>query len=302
MSLLSYVTTPLPAGIAQSSQIGAASQMQQATALLLDRHYHDAEVLLRSMAARDTENAQIHVMLAYACFREDKPRESLEEYTRAAQLRTPTAQDLKWVAEDYVLLNDYADAQKWMSRSVEMNAEDPDAWYALGRIYYTQNLFAKAERCFLRTLTLRPQDERAENNLGLTYEALYKIDEANAAYRNAIRWQDARYPDEQPYLNLGILLRHRGKTEEAESLLRHALEIAPNDPKALMEIAQAHVTLHRMADAESELHKAAKLAPKDAAIHFQLGRVLRKEGKIEEAAAQFQKVAELNGSHSSPDR
>lgn len=276
--------------------------MQQATALLLDKHYHDAEVLLRSMAARDPENAQIHVMLAYACFREDKPRESLKEYTRAAQLRTPTAQDLKWVAEDYVLLNDYADAQKWMSRSVEMNGGDPDAWYALGRIYYTQNLFAKAEGCFLRTLALRPQDERAENNLGLTYEALYKIKEATAAYRNAIRWQDTKYPDEQPYLNLGVLLRHQGKTEEAESLLRRALEIAPNDPKALMEIAQVHVTMHRMADAELELRKAAKLAPKDAAIHFQLGRVLRKEGKAEEAAAQFQKVAELNGSHSSPDR
>jgi hypothetical protein len=58
-------------------------------------------------------SADAHYLLAFCLFREDKPTPSLAEYTRAAALQTPTADQLRNVALDYVLADDYVDAESW---------------------------------------------------------------------------------------------------------------------------------------------------------------------------------------------
>ena len=110
----------------------------------------------------------------------------LKEYTRAAQVQSPSAEDLKNVALNYVLLDDYVDADKWMSRSVQMNEKDPDAWYGLGRIRYTRQRFQDAVDSFQKTLALEPKSVKAENNLGLAYEGLNRTEDAIKAYRRAL--------------------------------------------------------------------------------------------------------------------
>ena len=41
------------------------------------------------------------------------------QLTKAAALQSPTGDDLKIVALDYVLLNDYSDAVRWLEKAVE---------------------------------------------------------------------------------------------------------------------------------------------------------------------------------------
>jgi Tfp pilus assembly protein PilF len=280
-----------------------ASDLQSATSMLMQRRYTEAAAYLAKIMPAHEEDAEAHVMFAYALFREDKPADSLREYTRAAQLRKPSAEDLKWVALDYVLLKDYQDAGKWMSVSLAMNPNDEEAWYGMGRIAYTQNNFKRAKVSFEEALKLHPEDVLAEDNLGLTYEALYKLDDAIAAYRKAIEWQQSSmHPSEQPYLNLAIVLLNQNKVDEASALLEKASTIAPDDPSILTEIARISMKQNRLADAERELRQALRSKPNDGALHFQLGRVLQKENKLEEAKAEFAKTAALDGTHSSPDR
>ena len=50
---------------------------------------------------------QARYLLAYALLRQNKPKDSLK-YTRAA-LQTPTAEQLREVGQDYVLLDDTTD-------------------------------------------------------------------------------------------------------------------------------------------------------------------------------------------------
>jgi len=290
-------------GLGKSAAGQQTSDLQSASALLLQKRYADAVALLQKIMPDHEQQPEAHVMLAYALFREDKPAESLNEYTRAAQLRTPSAEDLKWVAQDYVLLNDYKDAAKWMSISLSMDQSDEEAWYGMGRIEYTQNNFKQAKACFEQALKLRPQDVNAENNLGLTYEALYRFDDAVAAYRNAIEWQqDSTHPSAQPYLNLATILLNKNEVDQAFPLLQRAAAIAPDNPAVLTQLARANFKQGRFADAEKELKRALIEKPGDAALHFQLGRVLQKEGRQEEAKAEFAKTAVLDGTHSSPNR
>jgi Tfp pilus assembly protein PilF len=53
--------------------------------------------------------------------------------------------DLKIVALDYVLLNDYADADHWIRYSLSVDPNDAEAWYEAGRrIVHTFNYFRHA--------------------------------------------------------------------------------------------------------------------------------------------------------------
>lgn len=288
-----------PPALAQSKPSGSQSDLAVPTQLLLHKQYAKADALLRQLIPQHESQAELHVMLAYTLFRENKPKESLKEYTRAAQLRHPTAEDLKWVALDYVLLNDYKDAEKWMYQSLLMNPKDEMSWYSMGRILYTQNLFQKAEICFNHALALKPHNVDAENNLGLTYEALYQWNKAIAAYKQAIAWQQgSKSPSEEPLLNLAIVYLDQNHVDKALPLLHQAEAIAPHSKRILTQLARANYRIGKYADAESELRTALSKSPKDAALHFQLGRVLSKEGKTAEAKAEFARVAALDGTHS----
>ncbi|MBE7158999.1 MAG: tetratricopeptide repeat protein, partial [Rhodospirillales bacterium] len=150
-------------------------------------------------------------------FRENKPKDSLAAYTQAASHQTPSARDFHNIGLDYVLLNDYTDADKWVTESLRLDPRDGEVWYALGRIKYTENRFTEAIASFRKTLELRPHLVKAEDNLGLAYEGLNQPDEAIHAYRQAIAWADASgKPSEQPLLNLGMLLTDRNQLDEAQ--------------------------------------------------------------------------------------
>ncbi len=256
---------------------------------------------LRTYLQTHVEAVDARYLLAYTLFREDKAKESLDEYTRAAALRTPTAGDLQTVALDYVLLNDYSDADRWMSRSVKEQSQSMEAWYELGRIKYTENRFAEALDCFQKALQLEPRSVKAENNRGLTLEGLNRTDEAIAAYRHAMAWQEgSAHPSEQPMLNLAIVLTDRQQLQEALTLTLAADRISPRDPKISEQLGRIYFRMGEWKKAEDALSRASSLAPENAAIHFELARVYRKEGNEELAKKESDRVAQLSGTKSTP--
>ena len=269
---------------------------------MADRQWKQAESLLRTYLARDSSSPEATYLLAFTLFREGLAKDSLTEYTRAATLRRPTAVDLQSVALDYVLLHDYADADTWITRSSQMDPGDGETWYALGRIRYTENRFNDAVVSFQRALVLLPRSVKVANNLGLAFEGLNQPDEAVSAYRRAIAWQSEGKASSEPLLNLGILLSDRGQLDEALDLLRQAVVLAPQDPRGHTALGKLYRRREDLADAQKEFELALTALPNDAALHFQLGQVFRKEGLQARAKAELARAAELNGTHSSPER
>jgi tetratricopeptide (TPR) repeat protein len=285
--------TPPP----QASSLAAAQQ------LIYTGKFAQADAMLRPLIASDPKAAEPHYLLAYALLREDKPADSLKEYTSAAALRSPTAAELRSVALDYVVLKDLADADRWMSRSLAMDANDAESWYAMGRLRYTQGRYSDALTCFEKTIALNPRSVKGENNLGLAYEALNQNDDAVHAYRTAIAWQkDDTAPSEQPLLNLAILLQHRNQLMEAQQLLEEAAKIAPMEPRIHENLGQVYLHTNRAADAVKELAAAAQIAPANPRYHFLLGQAYRRTGNDAEAKQEFARSAALNGAHSTTDQ
>lgn len=265
-------------------------------------HLPEAEAAVRGYLQEKGESGGADFMLGYVLFREGKAKESLGAYTRGARLATPTAHALMIVALDYVLLDDYVDAQRWLLESTQRDGSDAEAWYSLGRVQYKLNRFDDAVRSLQRSLELTPRSVKAADNLGLALAALNRGDEAVAAYRQAIAWQaDAVHPSEQPLLNLGSLLLERNQLAEATQLLERAVAIAPNDAKIQEELGRVYLLQNCLEVAASHLEQAVTLAPEDSRLHFQLGQVYRKLGRTGRAKAEFERTAELNGTHSTPE-
>lgn len=276
--------------------VGSEHTLTAVQALLDAGRFHEADRALRVYLADNDISATAHAMLAYALLREGEPADSLKEYTRAATIEKPSATMLEHVGQDYVLLEDWADADKWTLRAIQMSPSDADAWYSLGRIRYSEQRFSDALSCFQQVLKLSPKNVKAENNLGLAYEAMNQVDAATAAYRQAIEWQNGGAIDqlsEEPLLNLGVVLLHRGSLTEAEALLKKAAALEPKDPRIHEQLGHLYMQKGDYGAAESELQQACGLDPKSSSLHFLLGQAYRHLGKLQEAKAEFATSAQL---------
>jgi Flp pilus assembly protein TadD len=274
----------------------------EARALIADGQYQHAKAVLAAILNTEDKSVEGHALMGLTLEHLDDPKGSLEEYTKSAALKQPTAFDLENVAKDYVLLGDLTSAEHWAQVATQLAPRDAEAWYVLGRIRYTLQHFQEAANCFKQSLALMPRSAKAENNLGLSYEGLNRDAEAEAAYRQAIEWQQQEpHPSEQPLLNLGIVLLHAGKLDEAERLLTQAAAIAPQDERILEQLGHLDLDRKRYPEAQERLLAALKLDPKKASLHFLLGKVYHLEGREKEATAEFAQASVLSGYHATPE-
>jgi Flp pilus assembly protein TadD len=287
----------------------------------------DAEPEVRQYLAAHPDSADAHFLLGYILFRQlqqlsaaqfpnpdqkspsgsaapraAKARASLAEFTAGAKYRAPGVADLKIVALDYVLLGDYPDADKWLTKMLEWAPNDSEGWYYLGRTKYNENRFDEALQAFERSLKLDPTNVKTEDNLGLAYAGLGRVDDALSAYRTAIAWQkDAPAKNPGPLIDLASLLLDQNRSEEAVPSLRDAIQIAPDDFKAHELLGKAYARLEQFPEAQAELETAVALAPENQNLPCILGPVYRKRGQMEKAKAELDRCAALNGTHSSPE-
>ncbi|PYT80976.1 MAG: hypothetical protein DMG40_10715 [Acidobacteria bacterium] len=227
---------------------------------------------------------------------------SLAEFTAGAKFHDPSAVDLKVVAFDYVLLVDYPDADKWLTKMLEWAPNDSEGWYYLGRTKYNENRFAEAVSAFQQCLKLDPQNVKAEDNLGLSFAGLGRNEEAAAAYHRAIAWQEqslAKNPG--PYIDLGSLLIDQNRPQEAITFFLRAIEIAPRESRTHELLGKAYTRVGDLPKAQSELEKAIELSPQAPNLHCMVAPVYRKQGLAEKAKTEYERCAALTGTHSVPE-
>ena len=258
----------------------------------------DAEQLARRFLEVHKNSGDGHFLLGYILFKLEQPKSSLAEYTEGAKYRKPTAADLQAVAGDYVLLKDYPDADKWFTTAIEWNPNDALGWYYLGRTKYNENRFDEAVSAFQKCLELDPKNVKAEDNLGLSYEGLGRMDDAMAAYRTAIAWQTGSTTrNAGPFLDLGSLLVESDHASDALPYLLDAARLSPEDYRVHRQLGKTYARLNQLEKAGAEFEQAARLAPENAPIHFMLAQVYRRQGLLDKAKAETERYAKLNASN-----
>jgi len=296
LALLAPLTLKAARGDAEPPFLSEARQ------LIADRKLDKAESVLLAGIKANPDAVDAHYLLGYVYFREQRPKDSLAEYTLGAAGRHPTAGEFRIIAADYVFLKSLPDADRWFTEAAKEAPGDAEGWYLLGRTKYNEGKYAEAAEAFQRALAVRPQDVKAEDNLGLSYQALNRIPEAKAAFETAISWQQ-NLPNAggAPYLDLGELLLEDNESDKAIANLRQAASLSPNNPKAHEELGRAYQQSGDLASARIELEKTIDLAPQSSSAHFQLGQIYRRLGQQDLARKELEISAHLTSTHSSTE-
>ena len=274
-----------------------------------DGHFLLGHILFREISAKWLEEGKAEgEALLYntgdlsgplVAYRDAKATESLAEFTAGAKYHVPSAFDLKIVALDYLLLKDNNDADHWLTRSLQADPRDPQAWYYLGRTRYSSGQFREAIEAFEQCLKLQPRNVEAENNVGLSFEALDRPGEAIQAFENAIAWQaESPAKNPEPFIELAHLYLNENQPEKAVPYLSQSIAIHPNVSRAHEELGKAYSLLKRLPEAQAELEKAVELSPQAPNLHCLLASVYRKRGLADKAQAEYDRCAALTGSHS----
>lgn len=166
--------------------------------------------------------------------------------------------------------------------------------YWFGRIEYDAMQFTAAVGYFQHALQIDPNFMKAYDNLGLCYEALGNYDEATQTYKEAIRLSRTKpVCSPWPPLNLATLLVKIGRLEEAEAYLQESLRCDPRFPKAHYQMGLMLEKQKKDNDALRELKEAVANDPSYAEPHYLLGRIYRRRGDPQKADAEwatFQKL------------
>ncbi|MDQ2840567.1 MAG: tetratricopeptide repeat protein [Acidobacteriota bacterium] len=259
----------------------------------------EADAALRSSLRLEPRSTETLYLLGFVLQREDQPATSLGIFTQAAAIAPPQSDDLKMVALDYILLDDYRDGIHWLERALSLNANNAEGWYDLGRAHMHQGQFDEAIHAFQRSLSIDPRNAKALDNMGLSLEAQNKPEEALENYRAAVETAQASpQPASGPFLDLGTFLEEHARYGEAERVLVRATELAPNKSRCFEELARAYIGQAKDTQARTTLEHAVALDPKNPRLHYQLARLYRKLGLTQQSQNEFKETSRLYEAHS----
>lgn len=164
-------------------------------------------------------------------------------------------------------------------------------------IYAMTGRYEESEKDFLAASHNSSVRDRAYAGLGLTY-----IQQGDVAQAVKVLRERAQRNSENAavqYLLGEALIRtgigpHDAEYGEALAALEKSTRLNPNFVFSRVDLAKLYLMRNRNAEAIDQLRRAVALDPAKVPAYAQLGAVLRKEGKLEEAATMFAKVRELN--------
>lgn len=226
---------------------------------------------------------------ALGLFNSGKYQESFElasQYLRENP-NSPTA--YKLLGMDEFMLGHPSEALASVTHAVELAPRDADALYYLGRLYFTSGNMLAALQTLQKTIALDPASVRAYNQLGQTYEALSRREDAEKAYVKAVEMErDQVQKSAWPAYNLGVLYLDDGRVADSINAFRRALQVNPAFPDAKVKLAVALSKEHPVPEAFDLLQQALATDPQNAEAHYRLALLLTKSGKRAEAQEQFE--------------
>ena len=135
-----------------------------------------------------------------------------------------------------------------------------------------------------------PSGPTAHSNLGIALREKGKVDDAIAAYREAIRlkpeWATAHY-------NLGIELYSKGEVDAAVAALREAIRLEPDYANAHYNLGVALGKKGEVDAAIAAYREATRLQPDDAVFQHNLGVTLGLRGEVDAAVAALRDAIRL---------
>jgi len=162
-------------------------------------------------------------------------------------------------------------------------------YYFKGKRFASYRQYEAAADAYQQSLKSDPEFARGYIELASTLTVLERYDEAEAAFKKAAAIED----DSCASCGLGMIYRQKGKTKEAETTLRHAIQLDPKDTCAYDQLGRLYYDQENYPKAIESFSERIKIKPNAVTYHF-LGNSTYFSGKFEESLKFYEKAASLN--------
>ena len=256
--------------------------------------YEQAQVMLVEEATRNPRSPELLRLLGGVYFVRKEFLGSAIAFKKAEALAPLDERSRFTLAMSYVVLGRRDWARPELQRLSQSAPRNPLYLYWNARLDYDDAKYAAAVDGLLQTIALDPRFVKAHDNLGLSYEALGRNDDAIRSYQEAVRLnREVAAHSPWPPLNLGLLLSRLDRLDEAELLFRESVRLDPRFPQGHYQLGTALEKKGRAAEAVEELEEAARLDASYAEPQYALARLYRRSGNAEKADRALERFLAL---------
>jgi Flp pilus assembly protein TadD len=230
-----------------------------------------------------------------------------------AQDPAPDGDNYLLSGKNYFMLGDYKRATEFLEKAVASSpgSSDYELWLgrALGRRAETSGWLtagvhaSKARQCFEKAIALDPHNREAKNDLFAFYLNAPGflgggIERAEALAKTIANERPAEYESEEAQI-----ADRKKDYAAAEAHLRRAMELAPDAPGRVMDLARYVAKRGRLAESDALFEQARKLAPSQPRVAFAKARVdIENHRNLEQARGLLQSYLHASLTPDDPPR
>ena len=249
----------------------------------------EAVRILSSVIQTDRDSAEAHLYLGLAHFRAGRSAAARPPLERAAELAPANAQAWKLLGLVSTSAGDAESAAIALSKACDLAPRDDEACYYFARNLYALGRHEAARAPFEKALRAAPpsMSARVHRAVALNFAAMEAPAEAERHFVKAIQLAGrAAREAEDPRVDYGAFLFRQGRTEEALRPLQQAAQDAPS-ARAGLELGRVLLHLGKLDEAVVRLEKAVALEPGNSHARLLLGRAYLRLGRTAEGEREM---------------
>jgi tetratricopeptide (TPR) repeat protein len=235
--------------------------------------------------APPAQTASGHERLGRAYEAEGDLEKAAAEYEQAIRLSPYEESYYFEAAHAYLLRQQFDPAVQILERGCKVFDKSAQLELALGVAYYGERRFAEAANAFLRTIDIAPEIQQPYIFLSkMLDQAVNRLPEILLRFE---AWATANPKDAlAQFVYARGLLVSGGDQAKAEKLLRGSIGLKGDQWESHYELGVLLEKQRRLQEAAAELERSVAINPSQADVHYHLSRVYDRLGQPEKAAAQ----------------
>ncbi len=265
--------------------------LRLANLMARNRRTSDALIMARMAEIYGPKHDEVYALLGKIfTITGDRPR-AIESYVRALNIK-PDEKDL-YVFVGHLQASEklFSDAEKTFSRMVKRFPDDKEGYFYLGKVFVETQQYDKAIETFEELLKRRPGGaSQIHLELGTVYSLKADYEQAEKQFREAAQLDSFNI---NARLSLGQILAAQKKFDASYEVFEELSKLAPSNLGIRIRMALILAAQKQYDKAKEILNKILETRPGWDQVHqvrFHLGRVLREQGKLDEAEKELSQI------------
>ena len=214
-----------------------------------------AEALLTEVQQKDPQIYVIPFLLGESALRRQNWERAAEQLQRCLALNPNFDHAMTGLARALARLGRMEEAKDWLSKALQNNPQNYQAWYQVG-LLDTVSGPAAALSAFEKAILIQPNFSAGQRELGML---LFQQKNYAAAAPHLEKAIELGLDDARLHNFLGICYDRTNRTSKALREYQRAIGLDPNLAEAHLNLAYAHQLLHHASTAHEEYAIACKL-------------------------------------------